>query len=158
MTVGLLIFEISFESLGITTGRRTIEEKNTQKYTKPIQFTPQTSTTTTDPSSTSVKPNSVEFKQENLTPVQSIGKPSTVHQNPSRKRKLESSRRNDQLSGFCRKTLRPNKHENFILMEMGTYGGETNSFQILQTSAAKQRATVNLTYSMIGNETYGQNV
>lgn len=32
-------------------------------------------------------------------------------------------------------------------------GGDTNSFQILQTSAAKQKALINATYTVIGSET-----
>lgn len=64
---------------------------------------------------------------------------------------MEQNRRDDRLSGFCRKSLQPNKYANFIIFEMG---GETNSFQILQTSAAKQKAVLNVSYTVIRNEMY----
>lgn len=92
----------------------------------------------------------MESKPQQLPSMQSAANTSKNSQNTSRKRKLESRRQNDQLSGFCRKSLCPNKYGNFIITEMG---GDTNPFQILQTSAAKQKALIHVTYSMIGNET-----
>lgn len=145
------LIEMSF-GLFVLTGRRTVEENNTAKYKKPILFTPQTSSP--DSTSSPVNPHSsMETRPQQLLSIQSAASPSKNHQNTSRKRKLESRRQDDQLSGFCRKSLCPNKYGNFIITEMG---GDTNPFQILQTSAAKQKALIHVTYSMIGNETYVQ--
>lgn len=148
LLIQIVIF-VSFVSIG----RRTIEENNTRKYTKPIQFTAQSSST--DSTTIIQQPNSVETKQNNVpSQCQSSTKPSQ-NLKVSHKRKQNVNRHhsdhNDHLSAFCNKSLQPNKYANFIIFEMG---GETNSFQILQASAAKQKAVLNVTYSMIGSETY----
>ncbi|KAJ6637940.1 NF-kappa-B-repressing factor [Pseudolycoriella hygida] len=118
-------------------GRRTIEENNTSKFTKPIQFTPQTPSTNTKEPKQQIIPSLLEISTK---PPQNANLPS--------KRKTRK-RNNDHLSKFCNKSLRGNKYDNIIIFELV---GETNSHQILQSSAAKQRAVLDVTYTGKGNE------
>lgn len=123
-------------------GRTMMPGDNTNRYTKPIQFTPQTTSTHLEPTSTT-------------TTVQPPH--ASTDQNSSRKRKFENDhRRNDHQPIFGGRELRPNKYSNFIIFETSTEGeaATNNALQILQTSAAKQRITINVSYAVVGNNTY----
>lgn len=150
-----MILSWSFNSnyhsnLIVSIGRRTIKEDNTKKYTKPIQFTPQTSSAD---STSKTDPNSIELQQNNVPNIRQAPAKSSMSTNlpPMRIQKIQNNR-HAHLSAFCNKSLQPNKYANFIIAEMGA--ADINSFQILQSSAAKQRIFLNITYSMIRNETY----
>lgn len=129
-----IVISICFVSLG-----RQPVENNTSKYTKPIQFTPQL------PSNDSSSQTQIPVSTKNT--FQPVKK-----QIPSRKRPAERRQAiNDHLAKFCDQTLQPNKYSNFILVDLS---GESNSFQIVQNSAAKQKAILNVTYAMKGSEMY----
>lgn len=117
-----------------------VGENDTTKYATPMEFNQQNSS---ENSSSRMLLNPFETQKTNFLNTKR-------DRNKIAALKLKAELHNNCLAASCDKSLKPNKYSNFIIFKMDS--DNENSLQILQTSAAKQKANLNVSFGMIANQ------